>query len=113
MLSGQRISGVHAIDPDGESVFQAYCDLTTAARRGIVFQKRLNGSVDFNCTCNDHKNGFADFLISEFWLGLDNIHGLTRNDPFLWPAGNFARISLCFCYFYFFTLQVYSLLFAI
>ena len=51
--------------------------------------------------CNDHKNGFGDFLISEFWLGLDNIHGLTRNDPFLWPAGNFACISLCFCYFLF------------
>ena len=113
MLSGQRISGVHAIDPDGESVFHAYCDQTTAARRGTVFQKRLNGSMDFNCTCNDHKNGFGDFLISEFWLGLDNIHGLTRNNPFLWPVGNFTRISLCFCYFYFFTLQVYSLLFAI
>ena len=37
-----------------------------------MFQKRLNGSVDFYRYWND----FGD-LNSEFWLGLDKIHRLT------------------------------------
>ena len=41
-----------------------------------MFQKRLNGSVDFYRYWNDYKCGFGD-LNSEFWLGLDKIHRLT------------------------------------
>ena len=41
-----------------------------------MFQKRLNGSVDFYRYWNDYKRGFGD-LNSEFWLGLDKIHRLT------------------------------------
>ncbi|XP_066019719.1 ficolin-2-like [Pocillopora verrucosa] len=43
-----------------------------------VFQKRLNGSVDFYRYWNDYKHGFGD-LKSEFWLGLDKIHRLTSD----------------------------------
>ena len=44
-----------------------------------MFQKRLNGSVDFNRSWNDYKHGFGD-LKSEFWLGLDKIHRLTSDN---------------------------------
>ena len=44
-----------------------------------MFQKRLDGSVDFYRYWNDYKSGFGD-LTSEFWMGLDKIHRLTSND---------------------------------
>ena len=42
-----------------------------------MFQKRLDGSVDFYRYWNDYKNGFGD-LNGEFWLGLDKIYRLTE-----------------------------------
>ena len=43
-----------------------------------MFQRRLDGSVDFYRGWTDHKN-HNDFgnLHGEFWLGLDKIHRLT------------------------------------
>ncbi|XP_022807769.1 techylectin-5A-like [Stylophora pistillata] len=35
--------------------------------------------MNFNLTWNDYKKGFGDFLIREFWLGLDKIQRLTQN----------------------------------
>ena len=76
--SGQRISGVYTIDPDGSGAFDVFCDQQTAGGGWTVFQKRLDGSVDFNRTWVDYKRGFGN-LNGEFWLGLDKIHRLTRN----------------------------------
>ena len=44
-----------------------------------MFQKRLNGSVDFFQNWSDYKVGFGD-LNGEFWLGLDKIHRLTSDN---------------------------------
>ncbi|XP_022803130.1 angiopoietin-related protein 7-like [Stylophora pistillata] len=79
--SGQRVSGVYTIDPDGLGAFNVYCDQTTAGGGWTVFQKRLNGSVDFNRTWNYYKYGFGN-LVGEFWLGLDKVNRLTRNKPY-------------------------------
>ena len=77
--SGQNISGVYKIDPDGLGDFEVYCDHKTAGGGWTVFQKRQNGSVDFYLTWDDYKRGFGD-LKGEFWLGLDKIHRLTVSD---------------------------------
>ena len=77
---GQTISGVYSIDPDGKGAFNVYCDQTTDGGGWTVFQRRLDGCMDFNLGWADYKKGFGDFLNGEFWLGLEKIHRLTQNE---------------------------------
>ena len=42
-----------------------------------VFQRRKDGSVDFNRNWTDYEYGFGD-LNGEFWLGLSKTHRLTK-----------------------------------
>ena len=75
--SGERNSGVYTIDPDGSGAFDVFCDQTTAGGGWTVFQKRLDGSVDFYRGWSDYKIGFGNRR-GEYWLGLDKIHRLTK-----------------------------------
>ena len=74
--TGFSLSGVYYIIPDGENPMQVFCDLITNDGGWTVFQKRLDGSVDFFRNWESYKNGFGD-LNGEFWLGNDNLHRLT------------------------------------
>ena len=53
-----------------------------------MIQKRMDGSVDFNRTWDDYKDGFGN-LVGEFWLGLNKINRLTRN-----KTNNMLRVDL-------------------
>ena len=67
---------MYKIDPDGKGAFDVFCDQKTAGEGWTVFQKRLDGSVNFR-GWSEYKNGFGH-LKGEYWLGLDKIHRLTQ-----------------------------------
>ena len=46
-----------------------------------MFQKRLDGSVDFFRGWAEYERGFGS-LTGEFWLGLDKIHRLTSSGSY-------------------------------
>ena len=74
---GHKSDGIYTIDPDGLGSFPVRCDMTTSGGGWTIFQRRIDGSVDFFRGWNDYKNGFGS-LSGEFWLGLDKINRLTR-----------------------------------
>ncbi|XP_076089064.1 ficolin-1-like [Mytilus galloprovincialis] len=74
-------SGIYKIYPSDIRGFETYCDMTTAGGGWLVFQRRLDGSVDFFRNWTDYKNGFGD-LIGEFWLGNSRIHEITTKDEY-------------------------------
>ncbi|XP_044034166.1 microfibril-associated glycoprotein 4-like isoform X1 [Siniperca chuatsi] len=74
-----RPSGEYTIYPAGQrSAVQVYCDMKSEGGRWTVFQRRMDGSVNFYRPWDQYKKGFG-FPSGEYWLGLDNIHYLTRN----------------------------------
>ena len=83
----QTCNGLYTIKPENTSdrlsvlahpPFQVYCDMETDGGGWTVFQRRMNGTVDFYRNWVDYERGFGD-LSDEFWLGLGKIHRLTAS----------------------------------
>lgn len=73
-----RKSGIYKYADGLGKYFEVYCDMETEGGSWTVIQSRRDGSVDFNRTWADYKNGFGN-LSTEFWLGNDKIHVLTKS----------------------------------
>ncbi|KAK2144794.1 hypothetical protein LSH36_730g01065 [Paralvinella palmiformis] len=74
---GFHYSGIYTIyPPTAEQGIEVFCDLNTDSGGWLVFQRRQDGSENFERTWDEYKFGFGK-LAKEFWLGNDNLHELT------------------------------------
>ncbi|XP_074871964.1 ficolin-2-like [Carettochelys insculpta] len=76
LARGHVLSGWYTIYSKGCVAITVLCDMDTDGGGWIVFQRRVDGSVDFHRNWDAYKKGFGSQL-TEFWLGNDNIHLLT------------------------------------
>ncbi|KAM7027980.1 fibrinogen-like protein 1 [Passerculus sandwichensis] len=80
--NGLRRSGIYSILPAVRGIpIEVLCEMDTEGGGWTVIQRRQDGSVDFNRTWNEYKEGFGD-LNGEFWLGNDNIHRMTSQGDY-------------------------------
>ncbi|KAK9981833.1 hypothetical protein ABG768_001357 [Culter alburnus] len=85
--AGQTVSGIYSIYPAGGFPVWVYCDMISDGKdedKGgwTVFQRRMDGSVNFYRPWNQYKRGFGS-VESEYWLGLENMYQLTRNRKYM------------------------------
>ncbi|XP_053137583.1 ficolin-2-like [Hemicordylus capensis] len=76
LAKGVVLSGWYTIYPQDCTPLTVLCDMDTDGGGWIVFQKRVDGSVDFYRDWSAYKRGFGSRLAG-FWLGNDNIHLLS------------------------------------
>lgn len=79
ICQGKR-EGVYAIRVPDMEPFSVYCDTQSAGCGWIVIQRRINGTLSFNRSWQEYKNGFGDPQ-GEHFLGLEKIHLLTHSQP--------------------------------
>ena len=78
--------GSHTIYPDTENVTQwqldVSCDQITDGGGWIIYQRRLDGSVNFERNWDDYKNGFGIIGgdTEEMWLGNENVYQLLQGN---------------------------------
>ncbi|XP_076072757.1 ficolin-2-like [Mytilus galloprovincialis] len=71
-------SGVYTIYPTNEhQPVQVFC-IMEYGKKWTVIQRRYNGSVDFNRTWNEYKDGFGS-AYGEYWIGNSHIHQMSIN----------------------------------
>ena len=74
-------SGQYTISQSGKAScsFKVYCDMDTALGGWILFQRRFDGSVNFDCNWAEYEGGFGT-LAGEFWFGLRKLNMLTSHN---------------------------------
>ncbi|XP_009294456.1 microfibril-associated glycoprotein 4 [Danio rerio] len=85
--SGKTLSGVYSIYPAGNIPASVYCQMISSGKGGenggwTVFQRRMDGSVNFFRPWEEYKRGFGN-VEGEYWLGLENLYQLTRHKKFM------------------------------
>uniref|UniRef100_A0A8C8E254 Angiopoietin-like 3 n=1 Tax=Oryzias sinensis TaxID=183150 RepID=A0A8C8E254_9TELE len=78
---GEDNSGIYMIKPNQSEPFYVYCEIDSDGSLTVI-QRRLDGSVDFDESWDKYEKGFGD-LEKDFWLGLQKIHSLTQQRPYI------------------------------
>ena len=82
---GRRSDGLYnlripdVVQETAKRHFRAWCDMTGPNGGWLVFQQRINGSVNFKRDWFSYAKGFGRHGF-EFWLGNDYIHGITSRE---------------------------------
>uniref|UniRef100_A0A8C1EH88 Angiopoietin 4 n=1 Tax=Cyprinus carpio carpio TaxID=630221 RepID=A0A8C1EH88_CYPCA len=80
--SGHNTSGVyHIYIGDTTEPTKVFCDMVTSGGGWTVFQRRTNGSVNFQKSWKDYKLGFGD-PSGEHWLGNEAVHLITSQTQY-------------------------------
>ncbi|XP_041373593.1 uncharacterized protein LOC121386672 [Gigantopelta aegis] len=75
-------SGVFTIQPrDFGLPLRAYCDIEDKETAWLVIQRKSNGSLNFNKTWNEYRDGFGE-IDSDYWLGNNDIHRITQQGQY-------------------------------
>ncbi|EDS38138.1 salivary secreted angiopoietin [Culex quinquefasciatus] len=87
-------SGVYRLRRQDGIVFSAFCEQELFGGGLLVFQSRLDGSVDFNRSWSEFVEGFGD-PAGEYWLGLETLHQVAPNATDLVVAmTNFSDVEV-------------------
>lgn len=78
LQNGFKKNGIYRLKGLGLQILLVYCDQSTQGGQWMVFQRRQDGSVDFNRKWDDYKIGFGN-LEGEFWFGNHYIHDLIKS----------------------------------
>ena len=79
--AGYKNSGVYNVNLPGHQLKSVYCYMDNKGDAWMTFQRRFDGSVDFNRNWDDYKNGFGN-VESEYWLGNDILHRITSSGSY-------------------------------
>ncbi|CAK6974480.1 angiopoietin-4 [Scomber scombrus] len=80
--AGHTVSGLyHVYIGNRTEPVQVYCDMETSGGGWTVFQRRFNGSVDFQRSWREYKMGFGD-VFGEHWLGNEVLYLLTSQSQY-------------------------------
>ena len=79
--STSLVSGQYTISPSNRALgeFKVYCDMDTTPGGWTLFQRKFDGSVNFDRNWAEYEDGFGS-LEGEFWLGLKKLHILTSHN---------------------------------
>ncbi|XP_071837053.1 fibrinogen-like protein A [Apostichopus japonicus] len=79
--AGNTTNGIYTIKPTNwRDSFEVFCNMTDGGG-WTVFQRRVDGSVDFYRNWQSYKEGFGE-LDHEFWLGNDKLYDLTNQGDY-------------------------------
>ncbi|XP_023032090.2 fibrinogen-like protein 1 [Drosophila willistoni] len=74
-------SGIHQIEIPGIDPISALCEGDIEGGGWIVIHKRFDGSVDFDRTWTEYRDGFGNKK-GEFFIGLENLHRITHSQTY-------------------------------
>ncbi|XP_071156920.1 microfibril-associated glycoprotein 4-like [Mytilus edulis] len=75
-------SGIYKIYPEKTDSFSVYCEMEKHGGGWTIFQRRINGEINFFRDWESYKRGFGK-MSGEHWLGNEHLHQLTSHETYM------------------------------
>ncbi|KAJ8033473.1 Ficolin-2 [Holothuria leucospilota] len=80
--AGYTQDGVYSVTPlSWNGSFDVFCSMSIDGGGWTVFQRRVNGSIDFFKSWNEYREGFGDNQ-HEFWLGNEKLYHILQQGTY-------------------------------